>query len=83
MNKYVSVAKAGDIIRCINGHDLFRVLVDIIPGAVIESKNFSPIGDTPAPQAGKPIEPCHICGTPWITKGIGNGYVFCNVRTKL
>jgi hypothetical protein len=83
VSKYVPDARAGDIIRCVNGHELYRLLADIVPGSKIESSNFDPIGDTSKPEYRKTIEPCHICGMPWITTGVGGGYVLCNVKKKL
>jgi len=83
MVKYASSARAGDIARCINGHDLYRLLADVVPGSVMQSSMFEPIGDTPKPQYGQQIERCHICGTPWVTSGPGGGWVFCNLRRQI
>jgi hypothetical protein len=83
MTKYVPNGRAGDIVGCLNGHDMYRLLADVTPGAVIESSIFEPIGDAPKPECYKPIAPCHVCGMPWVAKGPAGGWVLCNVRTKL
>ena len=83
MSKYAPFARAGDIVKCLNGHNLYRLLSNITPGTIIESNVFEPIGDAPKPQMGKTIERCHICDMPWITKGISGGFVFCNVQKRL
>ena len=80
--KYANLAKANDIARCVNGHDLYRITSAIVPQSVMQASMFEPIGEAPKPIYGKLIEPCHICGLPWITAGPGGGSVFCNLKRK-
>ena len=82
MNKYVSTGRAGDIARCVNGHDMYRLLADVTPGSVMDSSMFEPVGDAPKPEYGNPVARCHICGVPWVAPGPGGGWVFCNLRTR-
>jgi len=82
MTKYVSSGQTGDIARCVNGHDLYRLLADVMPASVMESDKFETIGEAPKPEYGKPVARCHVCGTPWITKGPGGGWVFCNIQRR-
>ena len=89
--KYVSTGRAGDIAKCVNGHQLYRLLADVVSGTAIQSSMFEPIGDAPKPAPGQQIKPCHICGMPWIVAnpgggGIGyiggSGYAFADLQRK-
>jgi hypothetical protein len=80
--KNTTQANPGDIIRCFNGHELYRLLGSVAPGMVMASKMFDPIGNTPKPVPGKMLAPCHVCGMPWVTQGPGGGWVLCNVKLR-
>lgn len=75
-------AKAGDIAKCARGHHLYRVLTDIMPGTTIASRIFEPIAGAPKPEYGKPLQRCHICDAPWVTKGLNGGWVMCDVEEE-
>ena len=79
----VATAHVGDIAQCSNGHDLYLIKNDIFPGSHIHSLDFEPIGDAAKPGNMKPIEPCHLCGAPWITMAPRYGYVMCSIKRKL
>jgi hypothetical protein len=84
MMKYTPTGRAGDIAKCVNGHHLYRLLSDVQPQTVIQSSTFGPIENAPRPLPGQPIQPCHICGLPWIVinpEG-GTGFVFANLEQK-
>ena len=80
--KYVSAGRTGDIVKCVNNHGLYKLLADVVPGAVMESKMFEVIGDAPVPEYGGKVAPCHVCGLPWVIKGPNGGWVLCNVQRK-
>jgi hypothetical protein len=73
-------ANPGDIVRCINGHELYRLRGTVGPGRVMDSNLFEPIADAPKPVGGKMVEPCHICSMPWVAQGPGGGWVLCNTK---
>jgi hypothetical protein len=83
--KYVTTGRAGDIARCVNGHELYRLLSDVTCGTAIQSGQFEPIGDAPKPVPSGKIQPCHICGLPWIVvanPGALGGYAFADLKRK-
>jgi hypothetical protein len=80
--KYVSAARSGDIVKCVNGHPMYRLTGDVVPGTVMASSMFEIIDEAPKPESGKMIEPCHICGLPWTVKRPNGGWVLCNVEKK-
>jgi hypothetical protein len=82
MPKYVSTGRAGDIVKCVNNHGLYTLLGDVVPSSVIDLSLFEVIGDAPEPRYGKSIEPCHVCGLPWVVKGPDGGWALCNVQRK-
>ena len=80
--KYVSSGRAGDIAKCVNGHELYRLAHDIVLESVVPQNSFDPIGDTPQPVPGETIQKCHVCGMPWLVTNPFGGYAFCNLGRK-
>jgi hypothetical protein len=69
------LGRAGDIVKCEDGHPLYKLRSDIESGAIIRSSMFEAIGDAQPPQAEAAIKNCHICGKPWIKKGPNGGFL--------
>jgi hypothetical protein len=80
--RYVSSGRAGDIAKCVNGHELYRLVHDVVAQAVVYPPSFDPIGDAPKPVPREKIGPCHICGMPWLVPNPSGGYAFCNLGRK-
>lgn len=76
---YTPSAAAGDIAQCASGHDVYRVVLSIMPDSLISSSSFEAIGDQEKPAPGLPIPVCGRCGDPWLLPGL-KGYRMVRVR---
>lgn len=57
--------KAGDIVTCQNGHELYRFTADAVPCSVI-MPTVDPVMDgLAAPVEGEAMSPCPKCGGRW------------------
>lgn len=83
MTKYTARAKPGDTALCVNGHELYVIRSEIAPGLTLSASDFEPVGDAIRPISGQQIQRCHVCSAPWVTQGVGGGFVLCNVRQKV
>jgi hypothetical protein len=71
--------KPGHIVKCENGHVLYRVLVPLGLGAHMRASDFEAIDPEVdgAPQAGSPVKPCPHCGALWhrrLGREVGSPY---------
>lgn len=63
-NTNVIYAKSGEILTCINGHEIARLARDIIQGQYYEPGMF--VGwSRPEPEIGQKYAPCLVCGGRW------------------
>jgi hypothetical protein len=77
----IILGRAGDTVKCEDGHALYKLLNDIETGTRIGSAVFEPIGDAQIPVTGERVKPCHICGKPWLKRGPRGGFLPVRIET--
>lgn len=75
------LGRAGDIVKCEDGHPLYRLLGDIESGEIILSGMFEAIGNAQPPHEEVAIKGCHICGKPWLKRGRNGGFLPVRIET--
>lgn len=59
-------ARAGEIVTCINGHALYRMVEDVNDGGIFFSGRFEVVdGQAPKPVPYQMIVECPRCAAPW------------------
>ena len=60
-------ASAGEIVTCLNGHEICELAKDIFVADLISVEQFKNWRHQPEPQPRDPITPCMSCGAPYVT----------------
>ena len=66
-------ASAGEIVTCLNGHEICELAKDIFVADLISVEQFKNWRHQPQPQPRYPITPCMSCGAPYVTSTTAYG----------
>ena len=66
-------ASAGEIVTCLNGHEICTVAKDIFIFDLISASQFENWRNQKAPVPHDTIEPCTTCGAPYISSKMPYG----------
>jgi hypothetical protein len=66
-------ASAGELVTCLNGHEICELAKDIFVADLISVNQFKNWRHQPQPQPRDPITPCMSCGAPYVTSTTAYG----------
>ena len=75
----VLYAKAGEIVTCLNGHEICELAKDIFVADHISASQFKWWRNQMAAKPNTPIEPCHTCGAPYVKSGTPYGGTYLHI----
>jgi len=66
-------ASAGEIVTCLNGHEICELAKDIFVADLISVSQFKNWRHQPQPQPHDPITPCMVCRAPYVNSTTAYG----------
>jgi hypothetical protein len=66
-------ASAGEIVTCLNGHEICEIAKDIFVAEMISVAQFKNWRHQPQPQPHDEITPCMSCGAPYVNSTTSYG----------
>ncbi len=66
-------ASTGEIVTCLNGHEICELAKDIFVADLISVSQFKNWRHQPQPQPHDSITPCMTCGAPYVTSTTAYG----------
>jgi hypothetical protein len=80
--KFILYAKAGEIVTCLNGHEICDVAKDIFVADLISINQFENWRHQPQPVPHDTIKPCMTCGAPYIKSDMPYGGTRLHINGK-